>query len=241
MTWNERNSVPTNGTRLAFDGWSRMISPIGWWTVRFSMWKFQKSLPTMVPPWCQVILGTNIAESSVTIGDVEVVIDSGLSRGRQWVFHEPTQWTSFRIRYHHVFMILLMYHIMIYTCSYHDISIFPGIFYGTSPFLTDLGEATGVDLRPQTSSVVPGHRLGLAERRRATPRPRGARAPRAAAALLGLDVGVWGDCLIHGHWITGDSNHVWMIMIHVWMCRMIWKYMYIYIWKINWSWSLWST
>jgi HrpA-like RNA helicase len=45
----------------------------------------------MVPPWCQVILGTNIAESSVTIGDVEVVIDSGLSRGRQWVFHEPTQ------------------------------------------------------------------------------------------------------------------------------------------------------
>lgn len=110
---------------------------------------------------------------------------------------------------------------------------FPGIFYGTSPFLTDLGEATGVDLRPQTSSVVPGHRLGLAERRRATPRPRGARAPRAAAALLGLDVGVWGDCLIHGHWITGDSNHVWMIMIHVWMCRMIWKYMYIYIYMEN--------
>lgn len=152
MTWNERNSVPTNGTRLAFDGWSRMISPIGWWTVRFSMWKFQKSLPTMVPPWCQVILGTNIAESSVTIGDVEVVIDSGLSRGRQWVFHEPTQWTSFRIRYHHIFMILLMYHVMIYTCSYHDISIFSWHFLWYQSFFN--GSWWGNGSWPTTPNVV---------------------------------------------------------------------------------------
>lgn len=92
---------------------------------------------------------------------------------------------------------LLMYHVMIYTCSCHDISLFSWHFLRHQSFLLRiLVEATGVDLRPQTSFVVPGHRLGLAERRRATPRPRGARAPRAAAALLGLDAGVWGDCLM---------------------------------------------
>ena len=47
-----------------------------------------------------------------------------------------------------------------------------------------LGEATGADLRPQASLVLPGHRLGLAERRSSAPRPRGARAPGAATAFL---------------------------------------------------------